>query len=424
MQPVSIDELKPDPKNPRTLSQHDGQALSKSITTFGDLSCIVFNQRTQQLVGGHQRLEIMKRLSGEKRIELTRQYETPDEVGSVAIGYIYIGNKQFAYRVVDWDEGTQRAANIAANRISGEFDIDLLAQVNYELSLLENGAELLALTGQTEDEISKLLDSVGAGEVEEDEAPPVDDVNPAVSQLGEIYQLGSHRLMCGSATDFGQVTDLFNGVQMDLVYTDPPYGIDIVGDNGMVGAGNLATNKVYAKVEGDGGIETASEFYNTCVALEIKKSIIWGGNYFTEFLPFSDGWLIWDKRGDMNGNSFADGEMAWCSFHTPVRIYKQIWNGMIREGEKEERVHPTQKPVKVLSDILADFSERGDKIYDGFGGSGSILIACENMGRTCYMMELDPKYTDVIRKRYAKHIGQEDWASATPVIQAAEAPVA
>ena len=86
------------------------------------------------------------------------------------------------------------------------------------------------------------------------------------------------------------------------------------------------------------------------------------------FLPPSDGWLIWDKRNDSGiRNTFADGEMAWCSFHTPVRIYHQLWNGMIREGEHEKRVHPTQKPVRMLGEVLKDFTSEGDIVVDVFG---------------------------------------------------------
>ena len=130
-------------------------------------------------------------------------------------------------------------------------------------------------------------------------------------------------------------------------------------------------------------------------------------------MPFSDGWLIWDKRGDSGiQNSFADGEMAWCSFHTRVRIYTQLWNGMIRQGESGKREHPTQKPLQTLANMLKDFSKPKDIVYDGFLGSGSTLIACEQTDRTCYGMELDPKYIDVIRKRYAKFIDPENWETS------------
>lgn len=132
-----------------------------------------------------------------------------------------------------------------------------------------------------------------------------------------------------------------------------------------------------------------------------------GGNYFTEFLPFSDSYLVWDKRVDSGiRNTFADGELAWCSFKTPVRIYHQLWNGMIREGEHEKRLHPTQKPVRMLGEILKDFSDEGDNILDVFGGSGSTLIACEQLDRNCYMMEMSPKYCDVIIDRWEKYTGK------------------
>lgn len=254
-------------------------------------------------------------------------------------------------------------------------------------------------------------------EITEDDELEVDEDEPAKSELGKVYQLGEHRLMCGDSTDAGSVAILMNGQKADMVFTDPPYGINIVGDNGKVGAGNLAKNKVYSKIIADDTTETANKVY--CVLKTIAdKMIIWGGNYFVDFLDFSDGWIIWDKRGDMNSNNFADGEMAWCSFHTPVRIYKQIWNGMIREGEHEQRVHPTQKPIKMLGEILKDFTNPNDKILDVFGGSGSTLIACEQLGRKCYMMELDPKYCDVIRKRYWKFTtgSDEGWQEGTPEI--------
>lgn len=127
----------------------------------------------------------------------------------------------------------------------------------------------------------------------------------------------------------------------------------------------------------------------------------------TPELAEARGCVVWDKRVDMNSNNFADGEMAWCSFHTPLRIYHQLWNGMIREGEHENRVHPTQKPVRMLSEVLRDFSGETDNILDCFGGSGSTLMACEQTGRHCYMMEYDEHYCDVIIARWEKFTGRK-----------------
>lgn len=235
-------------------------------------------------------------------------------------------------------------------------------------------------------------------EIIEDEAPDVEDTS--ISQVGDIYILGKHRLICGDSTDVTVIERLMDGVKVDMVFTDSPYGVNIVNDKGKVGADNLAKNGVYAPVIGDDTTETAQQAYDIYSQL-CDKMILWGGNYFLDFLPASDGWLIWDKRGDSGiRNNFADGEMAWCSFHTPVRIYHQLWNGMIREGEHEKRVHPTQKPIRMLSEILKDFTKESDIILDVFGGSGSTLIACEQLNRRCFMCELSPNYIDVIVKRY------------------------
>lgn len=429
--PATIEDLKPDPKNPRTLSQHDGQALSNSLTKFGDLSCIVFNQRTQQLVGGHQRLNIMKQLQGEKRIEITKTFETPDEVGTVAIGYIFIGTKQFAYRVVDWDQGTQRAANIAANRIQGEFDKELLAEVTYELSQLENSAELLAATGMAEKELSALLDMSRAnGEVEEDDAPDLDVVNPPVSKPGEIYQLGPHRLMCGDATDFGALSDLMNGELADMIFTDPLYNVAYEGktadaltiQNDSMGDAEfyaflLSVHQNMAEVTKAGGAIYVC--HADSEGLNFRKSFMEAGFLLKEC-------LIWVKQSMVLGRQ----DYQWQ--HEPIlygwkdgaphyfvddRTQTTVWN-IDRPSRNAE--HPTMKPIALCAKAIKNSSLRGQKVLDVFGGSGSTLMASEETGRVCYTMELDPRYVDVIRKRYAKHVGQEDWQAATPIVQAAE----
>ena len=218
--------------------------------------------------------------------------------------------------------------------------------------------------------------------------------------------------MCGDSTDFGQVTDLLNGENIDMVYTDPPYGISIVqGKNvggsksfGSVGGGKIVKVNQYSPVIGDETIDTAVNVYKICVELDIPKLLFWGGNYYASELPSSSCWVVWDKN---NTGNFADCELAWTNQKKAAKLYKQTWNGMIREGESEKRVHPTQKPIGLavfcMSELVAD------KVLDLFLGSGSTLIACEQTDRTCYGMELDPKYVDVIRKRYAKYTNPDTW---------------
>lgn len=181
--------------NPRILSDHMGAALDASMTTFGDLSGITFNAQSQTLITGHQRLRILeKRYPSRVKIYIEHRFDAPDEYGTIATGFVAVEgtNLHLAYREVSWAVGTEKAANVAANKIEAQFDNDLLAQLNFELSQLENGDELLALTGQTEDEIAKLLGQTGV-EPEPSEPQRTDDglkTLPARftdEQLVEVY---------------------------------------------------------------------------------------------------------------------------------------------------------------------------------------------------------------------------------------------
>lgn len=362
----NIDDLIGYDKNPRKFTDKGLKDLKKSLQNCGDANIITINA-DNTVLGGHARLTVMKQL-GYKEVD------------------VKVPTKQLTEKQVQ-----EVVVRLNANT-AGEWDLDKL-QADFELDELQEWG--LDIEFNTEEEPQEII---------EDEVPEEVETR---AKLGDIWQLGEHRLMCGDSTSITDVEKLMNGEKADMVFTDPPYGISVVGSNGKVGADNLAKNGVYMQVKGDETTETTENFYNTCISLGLNKFIIWGGNYFVNFLPFSDGWVIWDKRGDMASNNFADGEMAWCSFHTPVRIYKQIWSGMIKEGEHEKRVHPTQKPVRVLTDILKDFSKEKDTIFDGFGGSGSTLLACEQTNRKCLMMEYEPHYVDVIITRWENLTGKK-----------------
>lgn len=176
METKNMDELRANPNNPRIMKTQEFKTLKKSLATLGDLSGIVFNVRSQQLVGGHQRIQAFQTMSGNKRVVISQRYDVPNRQGTIAIGYVELDGEMYGYREVDWDEGTEKAANTAANHISGEDDFDLLAQQTYEISQLENGDELLSITGLDEKQINKLMQSVGVGP--EPELPPenLDDI--------------------------------------------------------------------------------------------------------------------------------------------------------------------------------------------------------------------------------------------------------
>lgn len=161
----ALNELTPNPRNPRKITKEQFAKLKHAIETFGDISGVVFNERTGHLVGGHMRLETFKQLGGEPVIEET--YETPTSKRTVARGYVLLDDEKFTYRRVDWSEDVEKAAMIAANAAGGDFDNDLLAEHIYEITQLENSAELLELTNVTDADIKKLLKSV-AGDDDED----------------------------------------------------------------------------------------------------------------------------------------------------------------------------------------------------------------------------------------------------------------
>ena len=202
-----------------------------------------------------------------------------------------------------------------------------------------------------------------------------------------------------------------------MLLTDPPYGISVVQGNqvggggathfGKVGGGNIVQSSTYMAVKGDDTTETAEKSF--IITKDITQNqIIFGGNYFTDFLFPSRCWIVWDKQ---NTGNFADAELAWTSFDRGVKLYHYMWNGLAREGSRAvegiHRVHPTQKPVGMLANILKDFSKEGETVLDCFGGSGSTLIACEQTGRKCFMMEYEPHYIDVIIQRWEDLTGEK-----------------
>lgn len=314
----------------------------------------------------------------------------------------------------DLSEEDAQALRLADNKLN---------ESPWDFTKLEEELAQLAIDGIDMSEFGFDVD-IGGGitesDITEDEIP--EPPTEPIAKRGDIWQLGRHRLMCGDSTSKEDIAQLMNGEKANVLLTDPPYGIDIVshktrkiGGDSPITVGKVrgdAKNaiiqqcKEYSPVIGDDTTETAKANFE--VTREYSENqIIFGGNYFTDFLPPSRCWIVWDKQ---NSGTFADAELAWTSFDKVVRLYHFMWNGLCREGSREvegkSRVHPTQKPVGMLSDILKDFSEEGDLILDCFGGSGSTLIACEQTDRTCYMMELDPHYVDVIIERWQNLTGE------------------
>lgn len=376
--------------NSRTHSTQQTQQIASSIKEFGFTNPVLIDE-DNGIIAGHGRV-------------LAAQLLGMDEVPCIVLSGM--------------TEAKKRAYVIADNKLAlnAGWDDEMLRLEFEDLKAMDFD---LDLTGFSQEEIDKLMPKQVEGLTDEDAAPdaPVDPVTVP----GDVWILGDHRLMCGDSTNIDAVEKLMDGQKIDLCFSDPPYGIDIVQGksstvggaaptkfSGTVGAGPIVPAKTYLKIKGDETTDVAESFYNNCVALDIKNIVLWGGNYFTNFLPPSRCWVVWDK--EMTGN-FSEAEMAWSSFSKGgIKVFKFLWNGLSREGNRKDelkaRVHPTQKPVGLFQMIFERFD--GFKtIFDGFGGSGSTLIACEKTGRHAFLMELEPHYCDVIIKRWQEFTGKQ-----------------
>ena len=191
---------------------------------------------------------------------------------------------------------------------------------------------------------------------------------------------------------------------VDLVLTDPPYGIGECGAKNH-SRGFFAEPKKYTPKDWD--FEKPSQIYFDEIQRISKNQIIFGGNYFADMLPSSSCWLVWDK--DNGDTDFADCELCWTSFKSAVRKFKFRWNGMLQEDmkHKEVREHPTQKPVKLIEQIINKYSDEGMTIFDPFLGSGTTAIACINTGRNFIGIEKDEDYFNIAQKRVKEAQGQK-----------------
>ena len=245
--------------------------------------------------------------------------------------------------------------------------------------------------------LAELADSAGlypddAKEIVEDEVP--EPPKKAVVKEGEIWQLGSHRLMCGDCSKEHTISMLLDGAKPSLLLTDPPYGI------GYAGSMKLGQVK-HGWKQYDGGWDEQRPADKTILdAVSVcQHAIVWGANFFP-CLPVSAGWLVWNKV--QRNFSMGEGEMAWTSFLNSVRMFDLSRAGCLADGKQ----HPTQKSLKLFGWCI-ELCKESSSILDPFLGSGTTLIAAEQLGRVCYGMEISPQYCDVIIERWQNLTGQK-----------------
>lgn len=395
-----IDEIIPYEKNPR-FNDNAVEAVANSIKEFGFRVPIVID-KDNVIVTGHTRLRSAKLLGLTEVPCIVARDLTPEQIK--------------AYRIAD-----NKTGELA------EWNYDLLP---LELTDLQDADFDLSVLGFDESELDKLLngeteDVLMEGETEPDAVPEAPET--AVSRCGEVYRLGDHLLMCGDATNAGDVTKLMGDAQADLALNDAPYNVAYEGGNGLTIKNDnmgdsqfreflVAAYRNNAEFMKPGAayyfFHADSEAYNFRGACReanlpvhetlywVKSSLVLGRlDYHYKSEPLLYGW----KPGAAH---------HWYSDRCQTNILEF-------DKPKCNSDHPTKKPVEMLVYLIKNSSQRGETVLDTFGGSGSTLIACEQTGRVCRMMELDEKYCDVIRRRWAEFVHGEgcDWQEKTPATQ-------
>ena len=393
---AKIDELSPTENNPRQISKQDFENLKKSMKDFPEMREIrkVVVDENNRILGGHMRIKALKEL-GESEVPIDK--------------------------VFGLTEKQKERFVIQDNIQNGEWDMDELANSWSDLPLDDWG---IGIEWDTSEQ-----------EVVEDEVPEVDDNEPAESELGGVYQLGRHRLMCGDSTDAGSVAILMDGQKADLLLTDPPYNVEIVGGSHAEsvksrikkGALTIQNDKMSNSQFSD-FLHKVFEAANL-VMKEGACFYVWYAS--REVVNFQnslvDNGLVVKQELIWNKNSLVMGRQDYQWKHEPC-LYgwkegaSHNWYGNRKQTTVidfdrpvKSEDHPTMKPVELFAYQVTNSTTNDDVVLDLFGGSGTTLIACEQLGRTCYMMELDPKYCDVIRKRYWKFKtgSEEGWEEGT-----------
>jgi len=401
------------------------EKLKASIETFGYVEPILVNKRNMTVVGGHQRLSVLKHM------------------GKEAVDCV----------VVDLDDAQEKALNIALNKISGEWDESRLAEILKELQL--SGYDT-ALTGFDIKEIDELFSGT-IYDVKEDNFDTESELNKIdkpLAKQGDIWHLGRHKVLCGDSTAVSDVSRLFEGKRADLVVTDPPYNIDygsaeqdrqeargverderhILNDNmddESFGQFLLSFYKATYSITKGGGViyvfHSTKESVNFIEALKkagykLSQTLIWAKDHFTlgrsdyqwQFEPILYGWR--EEKGcphyfihDRTQTSLIEDRAEWSKKNKAEllkvleAIVEEYPSDLIRDAKPMRNVeHPTMKPITLMAKLIRNSSREGEIVYDAFSGSGSTLMACEQMNRTFYGIELAEQYIEVIVRRFQK----------------------
>ena len=378
VQEVTLSKLRPYEKNAKIHGSGQIEKLKASIKEFGFLTpCLIDGD--YNIIAGHGRVMAAQ------------------ELGMDSVPCVFIEGLTEAQR---------RAYILADNRLGelGEWDMELVISELEDLQAMDFDIELTGF---------ELPDETEQTEVIEDEVPEEVETR---AKLGDLWKLGGHRLICGDSTDIAVINRLMDGVKADMVFTDPPYNMS----DHLTGFASEKTKKALSQIVDF----EPNTIINTLFAIDTKNYFIFTSKelipkYFEIFKDYGFNILVWckDNPTPMTNNTFLPDVEYLLYFYQngriwnnglDVSVYKKYYNSNKMEGRKEAgNVHPTIKPIKIIADKVQICSNKNGIVVDLFGGSGSTLMACEQLGRKCYMCELDPKYVDVIIQRWENFTGQK-----------------
>lgn len=380
-----VTDLIPADYNPRKdlkPGDKEYEKLKRSIHEFGYVDPLIWNQQTGRLVGGHQRLKVLKDMG----------IEDVDVV------------------IVDMNEEKEKALNVALNKISGDWDKDKLMLLITDLQREDFD---VSLTGFDPEELDNLFKDDLKDDVKDDNFDVDKELKkPTMTKPGDLWQLGEHRLLCGDSTKEESYELLMAGKQANLVITDPPYNVNYQGSAGKIKNDNMKDDAFYQfllaaftnmekNMASDASIYV---FHADTEGLNFRKAFSDAGFYLS-------GTCIWVKQSLVLGRS----PYQWR--HEPIlfgwkKKGKHCWYAGRKESTiwefdkpKKNKDHPTMKPIPLLAYPIMNSSMTNSIVLDPFGGSGSTLIACEQTKRICRTIELDEKFCDVIVKRYIEQVG-------------------
>ncbi len=411
---IRIDEIIAAAYNPRKdlgVDDPEYQKLARSMDEFGYVDLLIWNERTKHLVGGHQRLKILK-AQGVEEIEVV---------------------------VVDLPLEKEKTLNLALNKISGEWDMDLLGKLLTELGEIPDFD--VSLTGFDQPEIDRLLANMpgasGGDDADFDHDAALDVQKPAVTQPGELIELGRHRLLCGDSTKVEDVRRLMDGEKAILCATDPPYLVDYDGTNhpGKQRNGKNAQNKDWSSTYGVtwDDADANSNLYEGFIEVAVAEAVLQNAAWYVwhaskrqaklEQVLSTHGiivhcQIIWVKNRPVLTRTMYMWRHEPCFFgwkkgYKPPRIdgepmLSTVWEIDTIPNGDERPDHPTPKPLEVFEIPMRQHTSGGAGAicYEPFAGSGTQIIAAEKLGRRCFAMEISPHYCDLIVRRWIHLVGE------------------